>query len=202
MRTKQRTELNTDLEADEALVYAALELFAAQGYQGTSLRQIAAHAGLDEAEARSRFPNTRALYRELYERHGPISSAILRVNPSELSASTPDEALPPLIEEIVLEWAKRESRLFVNMYCTEADPEEYQALAEGGWLMYQVFDTWRARGLVRGDIDVELLAWELFAPLAWLRMRYLGVDGDLEVAKHVMRDHLRFFLTVTKPAQA
>ncbi|MEM6506088.1 MAG: TetR/AcrR family transcriptional regulator [Planctomycetota bacterium] len=53
---------NKDTELKRKLVSTALELFSEQGYKGTSLRQIADHAGVSHGSVRYHFGSKQSLY--------------------------------------------------------------------------------------------------------------------------------------------
>ncbi len=188
---RQRTALILD---------AALDLFATNGFATTSMPMIAERTGLEEEALRACFPSTRAIYRELFERYGPISAEVLRIDPAALGRRTPYEVLPELIDRMVADWSSHRARQFVTITGMEpAKDEDILSLDEAKWVTGQLFDVWQGRGLLRGDLSPEQLGWELFAPLWWLRTRLLRIGGDTGRAHRAMRKHLSFFLTVTRP---
>lgn len=75
----------------------ALELFTAQGYEATSLRQIAERLGINKASLYYHFPNKQAILRSLIEERGSEAEQLLAWVESR-------PASPELLEEAVRRW--------------------------------------------------------------------------------------------------
>jgi hypothetical protein len=63
------------------------------------------------------------------------------------------------------------------------------------------FLRWQEAGLVRADLSVDVMVWELFAPLHIARFLHLRArDTDVPAARRVAAEHVAFFLNcVTTP---
>jgi AcrR family transcriptional regulator len=77
----------------------ALELFTAQGYEATSLRQIAERLGINKASLYYHFPNKQAILRSLVEERGSEAEQLLAWVESQ-------PASPELLEEAVRRWVE------------------------------------------------------------------------------------------------
>lgn len=77
----------------------ALELFTAQGYEATSLRQIAERLGINKASLYYHFPNKQAILRSLIEERGSEAEQLLAWVESQ-------PASPELLEEAVRRWVE------------------------------------------------------------------------------------------------
>lgn len=82
----------------------ALELFTEQGYEATSLRQIADALGINKASLYYHFPNKEAILRAVLERRGSEAEDLLA-----WAARQP--RTPALVREVVVRW--------VDSYSTE-----------------------------------------------------------------------------------
>ena len=86
----------------ERILDAATDLFAAMGYEATSLRQIAATAGIDAATLKYHFADKPALFGEVYRRgHNEFLEAIdpFLENLDDVSS---DEDLEVLLDDLVV----------------------------------------------------------------------------------------------------
>ena len=87
---KRRTRLGRPPKQEarntrECILNAALELFAAQGFAGTSLRQIARTVGIKESAIYAHFESKEALYRTIFEQFGPPVAIVDEILGSDLS---------------------------------------------------------------------------------------------------------------------
>jgi AcrR family transcriptional regulator len=90
---RRRSGADTRREAQRV----ALDLFTRQGYEATSLRQIADALGINKASLYYHFPGKEAILRSLLEERGSEAERLL-----EWLDAQP--VTPPLLEEAVLRW--------------------------------------------------------------------------------------------------
>jgi AcrR family transcriptional regulator len=188
-------------ETRRRLLDAALELFAAQGFDATTVRQIAAAVGVRDPAIYAHFAGKQALYDALLAEMGPVSLQALEMDLAEIAAGTPHEAVPRIVERLLEAWAQPRALLFANVLLREGAGErglrgltELIALAVAR--LAEPFARWQDAGLVRGDLPVDQLAWELFSPLHVARFLYLRArDTDVAAARRVAAAHVAFFLT-------
>lgn len=199
-------------ETRQRLLDAALELFARHGFAATSVRAIAGEIGLRDSAIYAHFPDKQAIYQALLAEMGPVSLAALDVAPEELSASEPRSALPRLVDRLVEAWAEPRALLFANVLLREGagatgfgGPDGLAGLVDAAVRKLSApFRLWQERGLLRADVAVEQLVWELFAPLHIARFLHLRAGAtrlDKVAAADTTRAHVSFFLTCCTPPE-
>jgi AcrR family transcriptional regulator len=90
----------SDLSSRDKLLKSAETLFAAKGFREVSVREIAAHAGVNSALVGYYFHGKQALFNEVYRSH----AAPLAKERMERLAALMGEARRPSVEEIVKAW--------------------------------------------------------------------------------------------------
>lgn len=153
----------------EALVSAAHELFAREGYDRTSLDDLAQRAGLDPAEARELFPDKQAVLAALIERSVRIAGVL---GPDV--ALGVDEDLPARLARTYLTlWEPKdgEESPMVRLYrIALASPEASAVLRE------------RVTGALNSQVNGELPSGD-----AALRTAAFGTHvGGLAVWRHLV----------------
>ena len=99
------------------LITTALELFAAQGYEGTTTREIANRSGVTEAIIFRHFPTKEDLYWEVIEEQCNIRSAIPRLR-EMLDSDLDDLSKFTLIAEDILSRNTSDPKLFrLLLFC-------------------------------------------------------------------------------------
>lgn len=179
----------------------ALRLFAERGSAGTSMRAIADAVGIRGASLYAHFDGKQDILDELVTRAGPMG--VLEVLP----ASTDDDAaayLTELVEQVIRRWSAPQARRAYALLVIESlrgalpDDRSLQSMiapvlnAVGARLSEFV-----AAGSLRGDHASDILAWELLAPLANLRMSHWHPRASRrQVARGraIAREHLAYFL--------
>lgn len=84
--------------SQDAILDAALRLFSTQGYRGTSIREIAAEAGLSTGNVYHHFPDKEALFRTLLDRYWELISR----PESPFNKALIDGAFPHELEALAL----------------------------------------------------------------------------------------------------
>jgi AcrR family transcriptional regulator len=88
LKTKQKPRLTAE-ERHDAILAAALPLFADIGFRGTTTKMLAQHAGISEALLYQHFPSKDALYTEVQDylcRHHPALEKLLNPRPASTEA--------------------------------------------------------------------------------------------------------------------
>ena len=179
----------------EAIVDAALTLFATNGYRGTSIAAVAELAGLTDAGVLYHF-NTKAalllaVIQKTDERYGAMLAATRAGGPeAEFEAlrewgavMESDADLTALFVILSAEHLREESP--TNAYFRTRYRAVLQAYEQG-------FEASAAAGLLRSDIDARREAIALTALLDGLRLQWFFTDGRVSIADTVRWyiDHL------------
>lgn len=188
-------------ETRKRLLDAALELFATQGFDATTVRQIADAVGVRDPAIYAHFAGKQALYDALLAEMGPVSLQALGLDLDEVAAGTPHEAVPRIVDRLLDAWTQPRALLFANVLLREGAGERgLRGLAElidlARARLAGPFAHWQRAGLVRRDLSVDQMVWELFSPLHIARFLHLrSRDTDVAEARRVAAEHVAFFLT-------
>ena len=181
----------------ERLLDAALELFAERGFAATTVRQIARAVGVTDAAIYAHFANKQALMDALMAEAGPPMLERLVGELGTLSEQHPADVVPQTFQRLVEAWGQPRVRLFTSVLLRHNPEGIDEALSVIHARLTPVVQAWQARGWIRDDVSAELLAWELFAPLATIRLSLLHSSADeanRERAHERARQHLAFYV--------
>ena len=185
----------------ERILTAALELFAQQGYAGTSVRQIAQKVGLSESALYAHFTSKQQIYETLLAAHGPplVAQAIATVLPM-LSHATPRAIMDHLVHAVLDSWDDPQARLSVSLFLQELGQgtEEVRqgVLASVTQVQQQLgalLQGWIDAGRIHLLVSPEDFVWELFTPLVYLRFLYLtgqATASTRQEGRHVAQHHI------------
>jgi AcrR family transcriptional regulator len=188
------------------MLEAALELFALQGYNATTVRQIAGAVGVRDSAIYAHFASKQAIYDELFAQAGPPSFESLHIDVEALVAAGPRQGLADLVDRLFATWSSHRARLFASVVIREGSGAGGlgglgRAIEAARDRLEEPFRRWQDAGLVRSDVAARQLVWELFGPLNVARFVYLrgeaGDAGEAAVAhaREWVDDHVAFFLT-------
>ncbi len=192
----------------ELILDAALEHFAAQGFVGTSLRQIAQAVGIKESAIYAHFESKETVFRTLCEQMVTPAVLIQEVLGSNLAAVAerdPEVVLRELAQRIIELWNTPRARLFFSLMMREGKlgsdplstlllPGIEQIEAQLGLLIQH----WMELGRLRGDFPADHLVWEFLAPLANIRALYWHAQATEEQRELGYRRadlHIEYFLS-------
>jgi AcrR family transcriptional regulator len=190
----------------ERLLDAALNLFATQGFAGTSMRQIAQAVGIRESAIYAHFASKEALYQTLFEQIGPptkLISDLLESHPT-MAQLDPEQVLRTVAHRMITTWDEPRARLFTSLLLREGA----LGTAGGSSLLLSAIDLtlqelgdlfryWREQGLILQAFPPEHLVWELIAPLASLRFLYWhaqATEAERETGHRRAELHIDYFL--------
>lgn len=151
------SELTKGERTRQAILNAAEQLILKQGYHGTSMRQIAAEAGIVVGGIYNHFAGKEAVFAALLERHQPYSDIVARL--SELSGESAAELLARAARMIIDE--ALEDPVFIRLIFI--DLQEF-----GGDTVFQLavrmisglvafFAPLAASGQIRPDLPLPVL---------------------------------------------
>ncbi|MHC6222230.1 TetR/AcrR family transcriptional regulator [Arthrobacter sp. MMS24-S77] len=179
-RTRTERASNAGDESRVRLLEVALDLFAASGFRGTSIAQVAERAGLSQSGLLHHFPTKAALLTAALEYRDEVDGGLLETAQGPALGWAAFEALVDLAErnrsrpEVV--------RLFVSI-CAEAIDPEHPA---HDWILghYEGIRSWLraalehgiAAGQIHPDVPVDELISQTIAMQDGLQIQWL-VNG-------------------------
>lgn len=204
-RRPGRPKASEGLATRQQLLDAALELFASQGYTATTVRQIAGSIGVTDAAIYAHFSGKQEIYGTLLREAGPSLLTGQGYDPDEMGRLDPAQILPVVFEGLVSAWDRPRVRLFTSVLLRETSPDIRASLHTARSFLRPVLETWIRNGRLRDDVDVDLLTWELIAPLATIRLTMLTASSseeDRETGRVLARSHIDYFLMTARPGGA
>lgn len=183
---------------------AALDLFAARGFYGTSTRDIARRVGVRESALYHHFASKAAILHALLEELGPgRANMVENLDVVELArALGVEQTFKNLIHMLLTEWANPREMKLMRLMVTEG----YRLKSEG------IFSPWeqvtKVRGAISGvfkklieaglirKVDPAAATISFMGPLMMLRLLHLGLtEGkpDLVTLRREVDGHLEFF---------
>jgi AcrR family transcriptional regulator len=188
----------------ERILEVALELFAAHGFAGTSVRQLAGAAGITEGAIYAHFSGKQEIFEQLFREAGPAVVVSTAQQP-QLAGSEPAAFVRQVVEQVLSKWSEPRARKFMSVILRECTvgaktgaPSLNDGISEALKQVGRIFQRWAKDGLLRDDFPAEHLVWELFAPLINLRLMYLHAnvtEADIWSAKAAGQRHADYFLS-------
>ena len=193
--TEQPTKLTKGERTATRILDVAEDLFAQQGYEGTSLRQIAKGAGLREPGLYNHFSSKQALYEAvLYRALNPMAEAMAE-QLNRASGLRDYTDLPSAMTDLLLEHPQMAS-LFQQ--ALQGDPDSLGNKLVQGWLDTLFDQGMRSVADMGGvDTDWETLALNIIAMFNLVtgyilssRVFHSLVGGDIKDPANIERQKL------------
>ncbi len=188
---------------------AALDLFAAAGYFGTSMRQIARAVGVRESALYHHFPSKEAILEDLLGELGPSKAQQLAAIdvPALVKQMGAEGLLRILLERILEEWVGPREQKFSRILMSEGarlgDAGLFQARAFIEQAQAQIVRLFselvRVKAIRKVDPRAAMLAF--IGPLLALRMVHLTLSGNTPDYRGLKRDaaaHFQYFIQTLK----
>lgn len=187
------------------LMRAALNLFAAHGYEGTSVRAIARAVGLSESVLYAHFESKRAIFEAVLARLGPLSAIGL------LEAGDPGD--PPafirsLVARAMEDWSSPQSRQLISLMAQDDlihDPALVTSIGAAVGALAGLFERWIESGQVAAGLGTPWdLAYALMSPIALARVLWLhngAKPGEIAAARDRAIRHAEFFVRAVFPGR-
>jgi AcrR family transcriptional regulator len=185
----------------QAILDAALDLFAERGYFGTSLRDIAATVGIRDSALYNYFPSKEALFNALLatDREAKVEQLAGVLRAPMTDARSVLERLATLVLDTFC--APRQQRLFLVLMsdgmrlAKQGRVDLIERMTSCAAPLYELMRRLVASGAL-GPQDPELLAMEFMGPLSlWRQMHAIDPNGRLVTNRSVfVRDHVDQFL--------
>lgn len=187
------------------ILESALDLFAAHGFKGTSIRQIAGSVGITEAGIYAHFDGKNHIYETLFAETGPpVVSDKLASGELETYINDPQAFLLELGQRLIEAWDEPRARKFISVFMREGAI----GAADGSINLLSVveqvqkhlgkfFRQWMEKGLIRHDFSPEHLVWEMVSPLANVRFLYLHSQANekaRQTGRALAKRHLDYFI--------
>lgn len=189
-------------DTKEALLQAALKLFAEKGYSGTSVRAIAREVGLSESVMYAHFAGKRAIFDAVLARLGPASTlpVLQSVDPALIDQDPPG-FVRELVAAVVDAWETPESRQLISLMVRDGlvhDPALLAGIVEAVDRVAGLFAHWIDGGWIDPATGApEDLAYALISPVAQARMLWQhsgSTPEELQAARERSRRHAEFFV--------
>ncbi|MDP9862342.1 MULTISPECIES: TetR/AcrR family transcriptional regulator [Streptosporangium] len=153
----------------ELILRVATRLFAAMGYDATSVSQIAEAAGLNVAAVTGHIGGKRELYLEVMERMYQVELASLEGVLKNTSVASPEEAsalMHQLIDhylDLCLAYPEMPA-LWMHRWLSDASDItelEWRYTQPLSGLIWDALEPAVAAGYIRRDVDIEYLIWSM-----------------------------------------
>ena len=185
-----------------ALLRAALELFAANGFEGTSVRDIARAVGLSESVLYAHFDSKQAIFDAVFAQVGPMSAvSVLETIDPALAESDPPGFIRALVAAAMELWSAPPARQLISLMAH--DDLLHNPLLTAGILaslgsLAGLFERWIGAGLLPGDLgSPQDLAYALMSPIALARVLWLhngATPEEVEAARSRALRHAEVFV--------
>lgn len=174
----------------QRVIASARDLFDTHGYEGTTIREIARHAGVSVGSVFTTFATKGEILSEVMQaRLEPLYAELDRVMP-HLRGATVDRLRTMFA--IHFEFEARHVRLFLSHIAAAYDwslPSSARPYGRTPRLQEMILDTLekgRAQGDVRNDIDLQEVVDLLMAAYAWTYRLVTASDADTKALIGVM----------------
>ena len=184
------------------LLDRALALFASRGFDGTSVREIAAAAEVSSTALYAHFATKRDLYNALFREAGP-SGILGPARKRTGDVEHPARFIRGFVDDLMRMWSAPRFRLFTSMLARELAASDHPtsdlqpAIVLVQSELAQYFRGWRSSGALSSRSSDSQLAWELIAPLIYIRLIYLQAHAakfERTRAFELARNHADHFI--------
>lgn len=191
-------------DTKEALLRAAVGLFARHGFAGTSIRAIAREVGLSESVLYAHFDSKQAVFDAALARYGPQAStdALTDVDPGLAQTDAP-QFLSELVAAFLEDWDREESRLLISLVTRDGlvHSEALRgALTSMRGFVTGLFADWLATDQIPAALGpAERLAFSFTGPIGLARVLHLHADAspaERDQARADVQAHVDLFTKV------
>jgi AcrR family transcriptional regulator len=200
-RRRGRPPKDSAGDTKEELLQAALTLFAAKGYEGTPVRDIARAAGLSEGGLYAHFDGKRAIFDAVLARLGPPSAVQVLDGLDADPDADPPGFLRLLVTRIMAEWSAPPARQLISLMSHDDmlhEPALLTGILASLEILTQLFGRWIMAGRLAADVgSPDDLAYALMAPVALARVLWLHNGArpeEIEAARQRAGRHAELFI--------
>jgi hypothetical protein len=112
------------------------------------------------------------------------------------------KTLASLVGRLVDEWDGVRERQLISVLAREGLVGQVDVLHSVRDRMVPAIRTWVREGSLRSDVPVDLLVWELTAPLLAVRLLYFSAQSsptERREGRRYARRHVEYFLATASP---
>lgn len=176
----------------DRILDAALEVFSERGFEGATVRQIAAKVGVTDPALYAHFKGKKEIFEALMHEAGP--GVLISVAGDDTSSQMPPQtAIPEMFGAVVDAWTTPRARAFTSLILRMGPSGISTALKEVTLRLKPVFAAWQANGATDPEVSVDVAIWQVIGPLSSLRLTYMHGDAseqDIALATTLARQHL------------
>ncbi len=199
-----RPKKSEERDTRQDILDAALDLFAENGFFGTSMREIARKVGVRESALYHHFPSKDAILATLAQTLGPGQARHLEHLDvgAMLDAVGPRQLLEQLIQYMVTAWSAPQEQKMMRLILSEGFRYQqndvlnlHSFILKARRNMSRVFEEMMRRKLIKKADPIGLTV-AFMAPMMMMRMLYLVVPKgppDIKGLKAELDRHLDFF---------
>ena len=184
----------------EKILNEALDLFAAKGYHGTSMREIAKAVGIKGSSIYNHFSGKEEIFSELFNYLAPLNLESEKFQQKFMAAEAdPLETLNYFANIVIGEMQDQKKVKLLQMMLKENNNQvvkkRLQSRMESNIKKITAFfSRLQQQGKIKEDLDPEFIANEFGGALIFYRMRYLIFELDsFEELKEATQKHIGFF---------
>ncbi|MFE3201770.1 TetR/AcrR family transcriptional regulator [Embleya sp. NPDC055664] len=183
----------------ETIAVAAAARFAEQGFEATTVADIARAAGMSAASVFYYFPDKRAVFRAVFERDLPLSRTLMD---RHAGAAHPAEAIVDLVTDLAADARDPHAAgiLVELLRQVDRDPELVEVIARTEAVIQEGLVGLITRGIADGTIDAALDPAEA---AGWIRNLvdavYLGAHPDRDATPALRRTVARYLAPEPNP---
>ena len=199
-----RPKKSEERDTRQDILHAALDLFSANGFFGTSMREIARAVGVRESALYHHFRSKEAILEALAQIYGPGHARHLAEIDigAMLEAVGPRQLLEQIVQFMITTWSTPHEQKMIRIIMSEGPRlGEHDVLNLPAYVLQarknvaRVFEEMMKRKLIR-KADPITVTVAFMAPLMMMRMIYLVMPKgppDLKALKGEVDRHLDFF---------
>jgi AcrR family transcriptional regulator len=184
----------------EKILNEALDLFAAKGYHGTSMREIAKAVGIKGSSIYNHFSGKEEIFSELFNYLAPLNLDSEEFQQKFMEAKAdPLETLNYFANIVIGEMQDQKKVKLLQMMLKENNNQVVKKRLQSRMetnikKITSFFFRLQQQGKIKKDLDPEFIAKEFSGALIFYRMRYLIFELDsFEDLKQATKKHISFF---------
>lgn len=178
-----------------------MKLFSKQGYDATTVRQIADEVGIRDSAIYAHFSAKQDLLDALIAESGLQLMDRLGFDFDQLSDAVPAEVLPEFFDALVRKWGEPRPRMLLGILTREGLLGVADTLRSVEDRFRPHFSRWVRAGHFRRGLQMDDLLAHLILPLAAIRLLYLNAHSspsERKRGKELAQRHVRHFLRTTQ----